>query len=31
MKDSVEGSMMNFQYFHLQGGFQACPIFTPLV
>ena len=30
MEDSVKGSMMNFQDFHLQGSFQACPILVPL-
>ena len=29
MKDIVKGSIINFQDFHLQGNFQACPIFTP--
>ena len=31
MKDSLKGSMINFQEFHLQGIFQACPIFTPFL
>ena len=30
MKDSLKGSMINFQDFQVQGSFQACPIFTPL-
>ena len=30
MKDSLKGSMINFQDFHLQGSIQTCPIFTPL-
>ena len=29
MKDILKGSIINFQGFHLQGSFQACPIFTP--
>ena len=29
MKDILKGSITNCQDFHLQGSFQACPIFTP--
>ena len=30
MKDSLKGSMINFEDIHLQSSFQACHIFTPL-
>ena len=30
MKDSLKGSMIDFQDFHLQGSFDVCSIFILL-
>ena len=30
MKNSLKGSLISFQDFHLQGSYEARPIFTPL-
>ena len=29
MNNILQGSKISFQDFHLQGRFQACPVFTP--
>ena len=31
MKDSLQGSIINFQEFHLQCSIQVCPFFYPFI